>query len=61
MGRITCEQKGECFFLTFLKEDVEDEKDGLRQGDEVSFFVSTHKRYLETVMISNADFSVHKL
>jgi cold shock CspA family protein len=44
MGRITCEQKGECFFLTFLKEDVEDEKDGLRQGDEVSFFVSTHKR-----------------
>ena len=35
----------ECFFLSFLSNDVEDEGDGLRQGDEVSFFVSTHKRY----------------
>lgn len=43
LGRVTYEQKGECFFLPFSQEDVEGNS-VLKVGDEVSFFISTDKR-----------------
>lgn len=43
LGRVTYEQKGECFFLPFSQDDVEGNS-VLKVGDEVSFFISTDKR-----------------
>ncbi|XP_065832441.1 cold shock domain-containing protein E1-like [Oscarella lobularis] len=43
-GRITCEYKGECFFLSFGIGDLIDKSVDLMTGDEVSLSVSTHKR-----------------
>jgi cold shock CspA family protein len=43
LGRVTYEQKGECFFLPFAMEDVEGSKK-LHVGDEVTFYIATDKR-----------------
>jgi len=43
LGRVTYEQKGECFFLPFSMEDIEG-SNKLHVGDEVTFFMSTDKR-----------------
>eukprot|EP00118_Oscarella_pearsei_P003559 m.14812 g.14812 ORF g.14812 m.14812 type:complete len:840 (+) comp25984_c0_seq2:359-2878(+) len=43
-GRISCEYKGECFFLSFSNDGMADKSVDLSVGDEVAFFVSTHKR-----------------
>lgn len=43
LGRVTYEQKGECFFLPFSTEDVE-ASSKVRVGDEVTFYIATDKR-----------------
>ena len=45
LGRVTYEQKGECFFLPFAQEDVADNIK-LRTGDQVTFNVATDKRFV---------------
>lgn len=42
LGRVTYEQKGECFFLPFGIEDVEDSTVP-QTGDEVAFYIATDK------------------
>lgn len=43
LGRVTYEQKGECFFLPFSMEDIEGSSK-LHVGDEVTFYIATDKR-----------------
>jgi len=43
LGRVTYEQKGECFFLPFSMEDMEDSS-RVKNGDQVTFFIATDKR-----------------
>lgn len=43
LGRVTYEQKGECFFLPFSMEDIEG-SNKLHVGDEVTFYIATDKR-----------------
>lgn len=42
-GRITYENRGECFFLPYCKEDVEGYVT-LKPGDKVSFQIATNQR-----------------
>lgn len=42
-GRISYENRGECFFLPYCKEDVEGNVT-LRAGDKVSFQIATNQR-----------------
>jgi cold shock CspA family protein len=44
LGRVTYEQKGECFFLPFSTDDVDDSNVKLRTGDQVTFNIATDKR-----------------
>lgn len=44
-ARITYENKGECFFLPFGKDDIEGNVT-LRIGDEVSFQMATNNKYV---------------
>lgn len=44
-GRISYENRGECFFLPYTKDDVEGNVN-LRAGDKVSFQIATNQRYL---------------
>ncbi len=43
-GRVSYEQKGECFFIPFGSEDVDGDI-SLDTGDEVYFYIATDKRY----------------
>lgn len=43
LGRVSYEQKGECFFLPFSMDDVEDNHK-LKTGDQVTFHIATDKR-----------------
>lgn len=43
-GRISYENRGECFFLPYTKDDVEGNVT-LRSGDKVSFQIATNHRY----------------
>lgn len=43
-GRISYENRGECFFLPYTKDDVEGNVT-LRAGDKVSFQIATNNRY----------------
>jgi len=43
MGRVTYENKGECFFLPFALEDIQD-NNVPKTGDEVAFYIATDKR-----------------
>lgn len=43
-GRISYENRGECFFLPYTKDDVEGNVT-LRAGDKVSFQIATNQRY----------------
>lgn len=43
LGRVSYEQSGECFFLPFAQEDVENNA-RCKTGDQVSFFIATDKR-----------------
>ncbi|XP_023030354.1 cold shock domain-containing Unr isoform X2 [Leptinotarsa decemlineata] len=43
-GRISYENRGECFFLPYTKDDVEGNVT-LRSGDKVSFQIATNNRY----------------
>ena len=42
-GRISYENRGECFFLPYCKDDVEGNVT-LRAGDKVSFQIATNQR-----------------
>lgn len=42
-GRISYENRGECFFLPYTKDDVEGNV-VLRAGDRVSFQIATNQR-----------------
>lgn len=42
-GRISYENRGECFFLPYNKEDVEGNVT-LRSGDKVSFQIAANQR-----------------
>lgn len=42
-GRISYENRGECFFLPYTKDDVEGNVT-LRSGDKVSFQIATNNR-----------------
>lgn len=42
-GRISYENRGECFFLPYTKDDVEGHVT-LRAGDKVSFQIATNQR-----------------
>lgn len=42
-GRISYENRGECFFLPYTKDDVEGNVT-LRAGDKVSFQIATNNR-----------------
>jgi len=42
-GRISYENRGECFFLPYTKDDVEGNVN-LRAGDKVSFQIATNQR-----------------
>lgn len=44
-GRISYENRGECFFLPYTKDDVEGNVT-LRAGDKVSFQIATNNRYV---------------
>jgi len=44
-GRISYENRGECFFLPYTKDDVEGNVT-LSSGDAVSFQIATNQRYL---------------
>ncbi|XP_064629135.1 cold shock domain-containing protein E1-like [Lineus longissimus] len=47
MGRVSYERNGECFFLPFTLEDIENAESNnvkLKTGDNVTFFISTDKR-----------------
>lgn len=44
-GRITYENRGECFFLPYGKEDVEGYVI-LKPGDKVSFQIATNQRWV---------------
>lgn len=44
-GRISYENRGECFFLPYTKDDVEGNVT-LRAGDKVSFQIATNQRYV---------------
>ena len=44
-GRVSYEQKGECFFIPFGSEDVDGEY-SLDTGDEVYFYIATDKRFV---------------
>lgn len=50
-GRISYENRGECFFLPYTKDDVEGNVN-LRAGDKVSFQIATNQRYLTDCFIS---------
>lgn len=50
-GRISYENRGECFFLPYTKDDVEGNVN-LKSGDKVSFQIATNQRYA-IVAISN--------
>ena len=52
-GRISYENRGECFFLPYTKDDVEGNVT-LRAGDKVSFQIATNQRW---VQLSN-DFNI---
>lgn len=43
-GRISYENRGECFFLPYNKDDVEGNVT-LRSGDKVSFQIAANQRY----------------
>lgn len=43
-GRISYENRGECFFLPYTKDDVEGNVN-LKSGDKVSFQIATNQRY----------------
>ena len=43
IGRVSFEECGECFFIPYSVEDVENGAK-IRQGDTVSFLVCTNKR-----------------
>lgn len=45
LGRISYENRGECFFLPYTKDDVEGNVT-LRAGDRVSFQIATNQRYV---------------
>lgn len=44
-GRISYENRGECFFLPYTKDDVEGNVN-LKSGDKVSFQIATNQRYI---------------
>lgn len=44
-GRISYENRGECFFLPYTKDDVEGNV-VLRTGDAVSFQIATNQRWV---------------
>lgn len=44
-GRISYENRGECFFLPYTKDDVEGNVN-LRAGDKVSFQIATNQRWV---------------
>ncbi|XP_070535883.1 cold shock domain-containing protein E1-like [Ptychodera flava] len=45
LGKVSYEMNGECFFLSFGLDDIEDsEPMDLKKGDKVSFYVATDKR-----------------
>jgi len=44
-GRISYENRGECFFLPYSKDDVEGNV-SLRSGDKVSFQIATNQRWV---------------
>ena len=44
-GRISYENRGECFFLPYTKDDVEGNVN-LRSGDKVSFQIATNQRFV---------------
>lgn len=44
-GRISYENRGECFFLPYNKDDVEGNVT-LRSGDKVSFQIAANQRYV---------------
>lgn len=44
-GRISYENRGECFFLPYCKDDVEGNV-SLRSGDKVSFQIATNQRWV---------------
>lgn len=44
-GRISYENRGECFFLPYTKDDVEGNVT-LRTGDAVSFQIATNQRFV---------------
>lgn len=44
-GRISYENRGECFFLPYTKDDVEGNVT-LRVGDKVSFQIATNPRFI---------------
>ena len=50
LGRVTHEQKGECFFLPFGLEDVEDGSIP-KTGDEVAFYIATDKRWVSEFLL----------
>ena len=49
-GRISYENRGECFFLPYTKDDVEGNVT-LRVGDTVSFQMTTSQRYDNSVFV----------
>lgn len=48
-GRISYENRGECFFLPYNKDDVEGNVT-LRSGDKVSFQIATNQRFSFTYL-----------
>ena len=42
-GRVAYENRGECFFLPFTKDDIEDGKNIFKSKDRVTFYIATDK------------------
>lgn len=51
-GRISYENRGECFFLPYTKDDVEGNVT-LRTGDAVSFQIATNQRFVNGYFINS--------
>lgn len=49
-GRISYENRGECFFLPYNKDDVEGNVT-LRSGDKVSFQIAANPRWVVSTMV----------
>lgn len=62
-GRISYENRGECFFLPYTKDDVEGNVT-LRAGDKVSFQIATNQRYIHIylfVIFSKVSVRIYQL